>query len=216
VTEMKELGVWENTLFVVTSDHGEEFFEHGVLGHGFSLYQPVLQVPLIFHGPGIPAGRVVEQPVQILDLAATLLDAAGTGIRQFNDGRSFANSFRDPSWHPSAEYFIENEFGQDDSNQREFVLSGIRSGNWKLVLTEQNAFFPPQLPANGREALYDLDNDPEEKKNLIASDEHRDLIEGLLERLQSHSEFLFETGFRDVKPAALDPDIEASLGALGY
>jgi len=216
VAKMKELENWENTIFVVTSDHGEEFFEHGVLGHGFSLYQPVLRVPLIFHGPGIPAGQVVEQPVQILDLAATLLDTADAGIRQFGDGQSFAGSLRDPDWLPSSEYFLENEFGQDDANQREFVFSGIRSGRWKLVLTERNAFFPPRHSAHGREALFDLENDPEERENLIANEEHRDLIAGLLERLESHSEFLFTTGFRDVKPAALDPDIEASLAALGY
>ena len=89
VSKLKELDLWEDTLFVLTSDHGEEFFEHEVLGHGFSLYQPVVQVPLIMRGPGVPAATVVEDPVQILDMPATILDLVGTGDERLGDGQLF-------------------------------------------------------------------------------------------------------------------------------
>ena len=216
VEELKRLNAWENTVFVLTSDHGEEFFEHEVLGHGFSLFQPVVRVPLILRGPGIPANTVVAPPVQIVDLPATLLEIVGFGDGRFGDGRSFAAALNEPTWTPDYEYFLENEFGPDESNQRAFVFTGVRRGRWKLVLTEQNAYFPPQNEANDSEALYDLVADPGETNNLILDPQHRDLIDELVAKLRDHSEFLFTTGFRDVEPAAISPEIRANLEALGY
>jgi arylsulfatase A-like enzyme len=221
VEKLRQLGAWENTLFVLTSDHGEEFFEHGVLGHGFSLYQEVVRVPLVLRGPSVPAGVVVEAPVQILDLAASLLDLAGTGVDELGDGRSFLGRIRTAALgsaaEPSPEFiYLESEFGQDESDPRAFVFSGLRMGPWKLVLTERNQFFPPADPRYGREALYDLASDPAERRNLFREDEHQALIEGLLGRLRGHAEFLAEHGFRDVPPAVLTPEVEAELRALGY
>ncbi len=221
VATLKDAGVWDNTMFVLTSDHGEEFFEHEVLGHGFSLFQPVVQVPLIFHGAGIPPGRVVEEPVQILDVPATVAELAGIaraeeGPVSFGDGESFAAAFENEDWKPERLYYLENEFGQGHSDHRAFVFSGVRQGRWKLVLTEQNAFFPVENPENDSEALYDLLNDPGETVNLIADPAYRDVIEELLAKLQEHGEFLFDTGFRDIEPATLTPEIQANLEALGY
>jgi len=214
---LREFGLWDNTLFVVTSDHGEEFFEHGVLGHGFSLYQPVIRVPLLMTGPGVPEGVVVADPVPIVDLAATLVDLAGLGLDRLGDGRSFAHSLEDRA--PVAgtgDLFIENEYGQDHNDNHSFVFSGVRSGRWKLVLTERNEFFPPA--EYGASALYDLASDPLEQDNLIASEEHRPLIQRLLDRLEEHSIFLQTEGFRDAAPSTVDPNsaLGAQLKALGY
>lgn len=216
VAKLQALGVWENTLLVFTSDHGEEFFEHGVLGHGFSLYQEVVNVPLVFRGPGVPAGQTLAEPVQIVDLAATVLALAGTGVEEFGDGKSFHRALLAPASPPSAAHFLESEFGQDDADPRAFVFNGVRQGQWKLVLTEKNQFFPPQDPRNGREALYDLGTDPAERRNLFLEERHQDLVQDLLARLRAHAQFLQEHGFRDVPPAALTPEIEAGLRALGY
>ncbi len=214
VAEFQRLGVWENTIFVLTSDHGEEFFEHGALGHGFSLYQEVVRVPLLAHGPGVAKGRVVEGPVQIVDLAATVLDLAGTGIDTLGDGRSFAASMTDPGWKPATSFFLENEFGENDHDTRSFVLSAIREGSLKLVLTERNAHRPPEL--HGREELYDLAADPGEARNLALDEEHKARIIEMVDRLRRHAEFLQAKGFRHVKPAALSAEVEASLRAVGY
>ena len=217
VGALKASGVWDNTLFLITSDHGEEFFEHGVLGHGYSLYQGVIHVPLIFHGPGVPQDTVVTSPVQNVDLAATVLDLADPGhVETFGDGSSFAAAMSDPDWISPRPYFLENEFGKDGTSQRAFVLNGIRAGPWKLVLTEENAYFPPSNPRFGRQHLYNVNSDPGEMNNRITDEERRTLVEELLGRLRDHAEFLAETGFRDIEPAALSSDIEASLRALGY
>ena len=216
VEHMKKNGVWDNTLLVITSDHGEEFFEHGVLGHGFSLYQPVVGVPLIFRGPGVPAGLVVEEPVQVLDMPATVLELARTGDQVLGDGVSFASIVQGEEWSKPRTYFIESEFGQNEHDTRSFVFTGVREGRWKLVLTEANAYFPPQNPMYGGEALYDLEADPEETTNLFHEPEHKELVERLIAELVKHSQYLSETGFRDIEPAALDSSMQAELRALGY
>ena len=216
VDELVRLGVWENTIFVLTSDHGEEFYEHGVLGHGFSLHQEVVGVPLIFHGAGVPRGVVVEEPVQILDMPATLLSLAGEDVERFGDGKSFHERILAAAPREPTPLFLESEFGQDDSNHRAFVFSGVRSGRWKLVLTEENQFFSPKDPRFGREALYDLETDPSERRNLFREKEHEALVARLLDELRRHAQFLQDEGFRDVAPAALTPEVEAGLRALGY
>ena len=77
--QMRMQGYLENTLVVITSDHGEEFQEHGVIGHGDSLYRQSVQVPLLLIFPDhLPAGRRVQTPVSLRNIPATVLDLIGT------------------------------------------------------------------------------------------------------------------------------------------
>jgi arylsulfatase A-like enzyme len=103
---MRKMGILENTLVVVTADHGEEFREHGLLGHGHSLYEELLRVPLVFSGPGAPRGERRPERVSLVDIAPTLLAVAGAeplphaqGIPLLGEGRPenrvlFAESIR--------------------------------------------------------------------------------------------------------------------------
>ena len=78
VARLEELGALDHTLIVVTSDHGDEFFEHGSIGHRRTLFEEVVAVPLILRLPGVlPAGKRVAGPVSLVDLPATVLDAVG-------------------------------------------------------------------------------------------------------------------------------------------
>lgn len=77
-SKLKREGLSETTVISVISDHGEEFMEHGRLGHGHGLYENLLQVPWILHIPGSP-GRRIEARVSLLDLMPTLLHSAGIG-----------------------------------------------------------------------------------------------------------------------------------------
>jgi arylsulfatase A-like enzyme len=154
--------------------------------------------------------------VQLLDLPATVLALAGTGVKEFGDGASFHARLRALDEPEHQDIYLESEFGQDDSDPRSFVFTGLRTGRWKLVLTEENQFFPPSDPRYGTGALYDLVADPEERRNLFRADDNQALIQGMMERLRRHSQYLAEHGFRDVPPAALTPEIEAELKALGY
>jgi arylsulfatase A-like enzyme len=89
LAELDRRGLLANTIVIVTADHGEEFGEHGVFYHGNSLYQSVARVPLIISWNGhLPAGRTVDAPVSLRDLAATVMDLTGEDSTQPFPGRS--------------------------------------------------------------------------------------------------------------------------------
>jgi arylsulfatase A-like enzyme len=80
IADLKRRGLYDSTLIIFTSDHGEEFFDHGYFGHGHSVYREILHVPLIVKFPyGRNAGTVVDTNVQHVDLVPTILEAARAG-----------------------------------------------------------------------------------------------------------------------------------------
>src|SRR5205085_8095982 len=93
--ELERRGVLDNTLVIITSDHGEHFGEHNLLLHGNSLYRDLLHVPLVVIAPGrVPAGRRVKEFVSLRDLPATVLDLLRLEGRGWFPGRSLARF-----WH---------------------------------------------------------------------------------------------------------------------
>ena len=95
--ELRAKGLAENTLVIVTSDHGEQFGEHGLIDHANSLYLPLLHVPLVLLHPGtVPAGRRVGPTVSLADLPATILDLVGLDSSPF-PGRSMRELWRSSS-----------------------------------------------------------------------------------------------------------------------
>jgi arylsulfatase A-like enzyme len=85
---LRERGILDRALIVVTSDHGEVFGEHGLWDHGRTLHRELLEVPLVAAGPGVRAGAVVAEQVQLVDLFATFLEAAGLPVPGWNRGHS--------------------------------------------------------------------------------------------------------------------------------
>lgn len=85
--DMQRAGRLDDTLVVVTADHGDEFHEHGSKTHRKTVYTESVHVPLILAGPGVPRGRVIETPVGLVDVAATVLDLLGLPATRM-DGRS--------------------------------------------------------------------------------------------------------------------------------
>ncbi len=222
VSKLQDLDLWGETVFVLTSDHGEEWFEKDeVLGHGFSLYQPAIHVPLIAHGPGVPSGRRVKGPVELVDLPATLADLAGLlpsspgHPPRHGDGTSFRAAFETENWEDPELAFLENDFGMRHDESRSFVLRGVRRGPWKLVLTEESLYRPP---ADGypEQELYHMGLDPLEQDNLFFEEQHRPLVDELIQALFEHGSFLETFGLRDGEEAIFGAAIEAQLEQLGY
>jgi arylsulfatase A-like enzyme len=92
---LEERGLLENTIVVVTADHGEAFGDHGIYGHGSTLYMPMLQVPLIISWPGkVPAGFRVPQWVSTRALAATLMHLTSPGVPQPFPGLSLTRFWK--------------------------------------------------------------------------------------------------------------------------
>jgi len=88
VQTVDELDIAERTAFIVTSDHGDEFFEHGGKGHGLTLYRELIHVPLTIRAPGGLRGHVIDTPVSLIDVVPTVLELAGVEPSRRHDGRS--------------------------------------------------------------------------------------------------------------------------------
>ncbi|HLK12241.1 MAG TPA: sulfatase [Candidatus Binatia bacterium] len=147
-------GVLRSAIVVVTADHGEEFREHGFLAHGVTLYQTVLHVPLLFIGPGIPAGRRVRENVSLIDLAPTLLDLAGLPAEPRFEGRSLRPAFY--GFGIERDVLAELPPWQEGTDWRQHAAALVR-GPFKLLAR------PPNLRRAFPPVIYDLARDPREE-----------------------------------------------------
>ena len=146
---LSELGLSDDTLIVVTSDHGEEFDDHGSWGHGHSVYQELLHVPLMFRLPNrLPAGTKIGDAVSTLDISATVTELLGVTAMAANEGHALVGPMlgEASSW-PAVAF---SDF-QDDRRV-------ITSSRWKLILR-----------GNLTSTMFDLVADPLEKKQLDPS-----------------------------------------------
>ena len=175
---LKGLEVFEQTITVVTSDHGDEFFEHGQKGHRNALYDESLLVPLIFRYPArVAAGRVIGPQVRLMDLPVTLLSLAGVEIPEnFGTPRPKVQyAERDLAvWMRPGDSAAKSWNELYAFSELERLQASIRTHRYKLI---QNLLLPDQVE------LYDLVQDPGERKNLV--EENPDLAAHLEQQLQS-------------------------------
>jgi arylsulfatase A-like enzyme len=163
--ELRRRGLLENTLAIVTSDHGEHFMEHGFMGHGLSLYRREVQVPLLIFPPsGTPVARTVDEPVSLRDLPATIVDLLRLDDRSPFPGRSLAPYCRSGTTAlPSGQVPLLCEVG----HQKKIPLQGMipaTMGPVKSIIAEGKVYIRNH---DEREELFDLLNDPLEQHNLI-------------------------------------------------
>ncbi|MEZ4325884.1 MAG: sulfatase [Polyangiales bacterium] len=146
LARIERLGLNENTLFVITSDHGEEFEEHGSWGHGHSVYQELLHVPLMIRWPGVaPAGTRIPDVVTTMDIAPTMLEALGMPSPPDFEGRSLLGYLRGTP--PPGPHVAFSDYQE--------TRRVIRSLDSKLILRNSGTF-----------VLFDLAADPGERREL--------------------------------------------------
>ncbi|MCX6349827.1 MAG: sulfatase [Candidatus Aureabacteria bacterium] len=193
-----EVVALENSLVIVTSDHGESFGEHGDLGHGESLFEEEIAVPLIVVLPrGGRKGKTVESPVSLIDVFPTVLDFLGCPAPSRVEGRSLLPLLTAGTGGGERPLITELD--------RAAVLTGVRSGRWKLVAKPRKT--------ESKWLLFDLALDPGESANLAGKNPgvFRDLCDRLKSWESSTPEF-------QAAPAAMNrrPERIGDLKALGY
>jgi len=192
--------LFDETLFVVTSDHGEEFQEHGSVLHGRTQYQEILRIPLLVRGPGVPAGTVVSTPVNGVDVTPTLLGVMGIASRQERDGVDLSPLWQGGTLPPRAMYAEADHNNRVDGQFVYDIKKMVREGSEKLFLDTHT----------GALELYDLASDAGEVRNLAeAHPERVQALQALLERWQAGS----------VEGEAVPPptaEEQRKLEALGY
>jgi len=184
IDELERRGVLDNTLVIITSDHGEELGEHGLFGHGRSLYSQEVHVPLMILAPGDrAAGRIVGDPVSLRDLPATIVDLLGASGDSPFPGNSLARYWKpgpgrlDPS---TTAVLCEVALREKVSKNQN------RAPAWRGPMKSVVALGKTYIRnADGREELYDLLSDPADSRDLVESIDSTDSLARLRDTLQS-------------------------------
>jgi arylsulfatase A-like enzyme len=192
------------TLVVITSDHGEEFKEHGGLSHSRRLHEELVRVPLLAWWPGrIPAGTVVDDPVQTVDVLPTVLELVGAEPGGELPGRSRAGSLV--------------EQGREQSSSPPLhagnpVLAQIKSSRWAISADVAGSRFKYVSRDDAPHRLFDLASDP---------GGHRDLLYDRPEVVTELRALAVELGVAGVPTGAaaateVSPEIRERLREIGY
>ena len=211
---LEAAGEFENTVFVVTGDHGENIGDHGFMDHQYCLYDTLLHVPLIVHGPGFER-ETFEEIVQLTDLAPTLLDATGVEspeLRQEAQGQSVhLDAETELREHAIAEYMspqpsmaaLRKRVGElpDEVTRLDRSLRSIRTADEKLI-----------RGSDGTHEFYELYNGPSELEDLAAQRPHRvEALEATLDDWLNEFEHASASGTVSITDSTKD-----RLEDLGY
>ncbi len=170
-TQMETLGILDDTIVVITSDHGETLYDHECWFDHHGIYDNVLHVPLILRYPGkVPAGKRVSGYNQHKDLVPTLLDLAGIQTDTAFDGASLMPMARGEQASLDSEFYI--------TECTWMRKHGWRTPEWKLMIAlEPDFHFKPPVE------LYNLVADPDENNNL--AEEQPQVVEFLKARMEA-------------------------------
>lgn len=200
VNTLKQQDEWEDTLLIVTADHGEEFGEHGGFFHGQKLYEEVIRVPLIIAG-GQAVNHHVESQVSLLDLAPTILDLSGIPIAESMLGETLASAVQ--YGQPTTEYALAEstvkQLGQDVGR----TIACRAADGRKLIWNESEVEW-----CDSEFEFYDLVEDPDESKHTIDG-----ISQSSLEDLKESIELLKQG---EIVQDEIDHAAEDRLKSLGY
>jgi membrane-anchored protein YejM (alkaline phosphatase superfamily) len=147
IADLKAAGLYEKSAVVVISDHGDEFWDHGDVGHAQGVHQELVHVPLMIRAPGLfPAGKVIEADVEAMDLFPTVLELAGLPVPADTQGSSLVPLVRDElAYSPRAAM-----------SQNLAITRGIKVGRFRLI------------HSGAKVELFDQVKDPREQEDVAA------------------------------------------------
>jgi len=211
--KLEQLGIAEDTLVVFLSDHGEEFLDHGGHFHEENVYGELVNVPLAMRWPEVlPAGRVVNETVQLLDLAPTILDLAGISVPERMQGQSLKPLLAASGaarWR-ARPAISEWRRRTDQLGTRVVDAFSIIEGEWKLI---RNVARPDDVPEF---ELYHHQTDPLDQKNVAS--EHSEIVGRLAQQLEAWHKWALERKLPSDGEAASEMTSEElqRLRSLGY
>ena len=194
----EDYGWDENTVVLVTADHGEEFGDHGHAGHAHTLYSELVNVPLVMYGAAWKPRRV-PAAVSLIDVLPTLREIAGLPPDPKNEGVSLLPLAQGQGWpHGDRTLFTELVTLAGDE-----VLTSVIRRRWKLIDAR-----------SGTKQLFDLEHDPRE--TLDRAPARPDLLSELGGQYLAYSRNARRYGDSSKSDVVLDPDSIEKLRALGY
>ena len=198
---LEQRGVLRNALVIVTADHGEEFNEHGVIGHGMTLYEPAIRVPLIVVVPGAAHGAVVDEVVSLVDVAPTVLEVAGIAPPPAFEGRSLRPLLASRDARAPGLAYVERIPQRIDESPEHPHAAALVVGSDKLI-----------AGAHGEREAYRLDVDPDERNETGVDEAKRTALERHLDEMGARARR--DVAARRTQP--LDEETKEKLRALGY
>lgn len=215
MARLKEMGLYEETMIVFTSDHGEEFFDHGGWGHGHSVYDESLKVPLLIKFPGSKfQGESWENIVSLVDIMPTILDEMRIDFSGSEfDGQSL---FPVLERNENEDRTFMADVGANLMNSHIPQRIATNQGKEKLIVNQKFTpqdldFFAFPPPPTDPVELYDLRLDPGEKSNKV--NEKTGFVSRLVKEL---NDYYSQAQKRKVGKARVDERLRNQLRALGY
>jgi arylsulfatase A-like enzyme len=220
IDELVARNLWDDTVLIVTSDHGENIGDHSHVDHVFSLFETTTRIPMIAWGRGLfPEGAVEDAPVQLTDVFPTVLEIAGVDAADFpTHGHSLVGDGAPDDRAVFTEYYYPSQvlscYGKPEHRESPLLkpylrrIRSITAGDMKFV-----------WGSDGQHELYDLSNDPDELTDLIDNPEYAGVAADLEARL---TEWVAEHGSQDTGAGfqndteELDEETKEALRSLGY
>lgn len=207
---LKAMGLYESALIVVTSDHGEAFYEHAYWQHSDTLYEEMTRIPLIVKRPRSSAGARVETPVSQIEIFHTILEEAR--LPQPTRGMSLNRYLQDAKAAYDGRIISETAWWSPDRTRMKVAF---RHKDMKYIATfAGRADDPLSIDAMLQEELYDLATDPQEKDNLETSRHMKDFRRELRAHLEEARKFRAER--HKGGAVVMDELVKERLRSLGY
>ena len=215
INTLKDLGLYDDSIIVFTSDHGEEFNEHQAWLHDHSLYNEAIKIPLIIKFPNsLHKGKVINQIVRLTDIMPTLLDYLSYPFNNLNfDGSSLLNIISGKKEYRS---FLCDLALRNFKEEYPAIIAANKD-NLKLIINKK--IHSPYLQKVGvplenyKIELYDLSKDPKEKNNIAKQKEYKEIIFSLIKMINKYYKLVDKKRTGTINPSE---ELKERLRSLGY
>lgn len=197
IKKLKDAGQLENTIIILTTDHGEMLGSHGIYCKNIAAYEEIYNIPLIIAGPGITKGQVSTACVGLHDLCQTILELTGCETFDVPDSRSFAPVLR----KPECEKEFDKGFAEYFGGRILLTQRVVWDGAWKFIF---NGF--------DFDELYNLQEDPYELNNLIGKSEYDSIVRKMSAQMwqkikETNDHSLYKSDYPILRLASYGPSI---------